>query len=100
MGTLYAEGLQRLLTGLSTYSRRRLSQAQRPDVDSIEHLPAAPALRLNPPVPGQRGKVGTMSEVLKCGASHGVALGFTGLSSEAKVVAELARKFPVRSFSN
>src|SRR5271169_2481496 len=49
MGTLYAEGLQRLLTGLSTYSRRRLTQARRPDVDRIEHLPAALALRQRPP---------------------------------------------------
>src|ERR1700735_5244919 len=64
MGTLYAEGLQRLLTGLSTYSRRRLVQAQRPDVDRIEHLPAALALRQRPPTPGPRSTVGTMSEVL------------------------------------
>jgi excinuclease ABC subunit A len=64
MGTLYAEGLQRLLTGLSTYSRRRLAQAQRPDVDRIEHLPAALALRQRPPVPGPRSTIGTMSEVL------------------------------------
>ena len=39
IGTLYAEGLQRFLESLSTYSRRRLTQAQRPDVDRIEHLP-------------------------------------------------------------
>ena len=45
MGTLYAEGLQRFLQGLSTYSRRRLAQAERPDVDRIDHLPAALALR-------------------------------------------------------
>src|ERR1700728_4375893 len=64
MGTLYAEGLQRLLTGLSTYSRRRLAQVQRPDVDRIEHLPAALALRQRPPIPGPRSTVGTMSEVL------------------------------------
>src|ERR1700728_4366639 len=64
MGTLYAEGLQRLLTGLSTYSRRRLAQAQRPDVDRVEHLPAALALRQRPPVPGPRSTLGTMSEVL------------------------------------
>ena len=64
MGTLYAEGLQRLLAGLSTYSRRRLAQAQRPDVDRIEHLPAALALRQRPPIPGPRSTVGTMSEVL------------------------------------
>jgi excinuclease ABC subunit A len=64
MGTLYAEGLQRFLQALSTYSRRRLSQAQRPDVDRIEHLPPALALRQRPPVPGPRSTVGTMSEVL------------------------------------
>ena len=64
MGTLYAEGLQRFLESLSTYSRRRLSQAQRPDVDRIEHLPPALALRQRPPIPGPRSTVGTMSEVL------------------------------------
>ncbi|HEX3715156.1 MAG TPA: excinuclease ABC subunit UvrA [Trebonia sp.] len=63
-GTLYAEGMQRFLEGLSTYSRRRLSQAQRPDADRIDHLPAALALRQRPPVPGVRSTVGTMSEVL------------------------------------
>src|SRR5713226_9442134 len=45
MGTLYAEGMQRFLDSLSTYSRRRLTQAQRPDVDRIDHLPPALALR-------------------------------------------------------
>jgi excinuclease ABC subunit A len=64
MGTLYAEGVQRFLESLSTYSRRRLTQAQRPDVDRIEHLPPALALRQRPPVPGPRSTVGTMSEVL------------------------------------
>jgi excinuclease ABC subunit A len=64
MGTLYAEGMHRFLEGLSTYSRRRLSQAQRPDVDRIDHLPPALALRQRPPVPGLRSTVGTMSEVL------------------------------------
>jgi excinuclease ABC subunit A len=64
IGTLYAEGMQRFLESLSTYSRRRLTQAQRPDVDRIEHLPAALALRQRPPVPGPRSTVGTMSEVL------------------------------------
>ena len=64
IGTLYAEGLQRLLEGLSTYSRRRLTQARRPDVDQVDHLPAALALRQRPPIPGPRSTVGTMSEVL------------------------------------
>jgi excinuclease ABC subunit A len=64
IGTLYAEGLQRFLESLSTYSRRRLTQAQRPDVDRIDHLPPALALRQRPPIPGPRSTVGTMSEVL------------------------------------
>ena len=64
IGTLYAEGLHRFLEGLSTYSRRRLTQAQRPDVDRIDHLPPALALRQRPPIPGPRSTVGTMSEVL------------------------------------
>src|SRR5258708_31910385 len=57
IGTLYAEGMQRYLESLSTYSRRRLSQAQRPDVDRIDHLPPALALRQRPPVPGPRSTV-------------------------------------------
>src|SRR6202045_1393509 len=64
MGTLYAEGMQRFLESLSTYSRRRLTQAQPPDVDRIDHLPPALALRQRPPIPGPRSTVGTMSEVL------------------------------------
>ncbi|WP_250033194.1 excinuclease ABC subunit UvrA [Paractinoplanes maris] len=64
MGTLYAEGLHRFLEGLSTYSRRRLTQAERPDADRIDNLPPALALRQRPPVPGPRSTVGTMSEVL------------------------------------
>src|SRR5450432_2400777 len=64
IGTLYAEGMHRFLEALSTYSRRRLSQAQRPDVDRIDHRPPALALRQRPPVPGPRSTVGTMSEVL------------------------------------
>src|SRR6202020_2846495 len=64
IGTLYAEGMQRYLSGLSTYSRRRLTQAQRPDVDRIDHLPPALALRQRPPIPGPRSTVGTMSGVL------------------------------------
>jgi len=63
IGTLYAEGTQRFLAGLSTYSRRRLAQAQRRDVDRIDHVPPALALRQRQPVPGPRSTVGTISEV-------------------------------------
>ena len=64
IGTLYADGMQRYLSGLSIYSRRRLTQAQRSDVDRIDHLPPALGLRQRPPIPVPRSTVGTMSEVL------------------------------------
>ncbi|QLY27534.1 excinuclease ABC subunit UvrA [Nocardia huaxiensis] len=63
MDVLYAEGYQRFLDGLSTYTRRRISQAERPDVDRIDYLPATLALKQRPPVPGRRSTVGTMTEV-------------------------------------
>jgi excinuclease ABC subunit A len=95
MGILYAEGLHRFLESLSTYSRRRLTQAQRPDVDRIEDLPPALALRQRPPVPGPRSTVGTMSEVLnvlrlmmsrlgshRCPNGHRVGPSIAALSEE------------------
>jgi hypothetical protein len=48
IGTLYAEGMHRFLEGLSTYSRRRLTQAQRPEVDGIDYLPPALDVALAP----------------------------------------------------
>jgi excinuclease ABC subunit A len=62
MGVLYAEGSRRYLEGLSTYTRRRLQGAARPDVDVVERCPAALALGQRPPVPGPRSTVGTTSE--------------------------------------
>lgn len=64
LGVLYAEGSRRYLDALSTYTRRRLSQAARPLVDSVEHVPAALALRQRPPVPGVRSTFGTSTELL------------------------------------
>lgn len=61
---LYAEGSRRYLQSLSTYTRRRIGQTSRPNVDSIRFLPSAIALRQRPVVPGIRSTVGTMSEVL------------------------------------
>ena len=50
MDVLYAEGSRRFLDGLSTYTRRRIAQAARPDVDRIDFLPSALALRQHPPL--------------------------------------------------
>lgn len=64
MGVLYAEGSRRYIEALSTYTRRRMTQAPRPDVDRVAHVPAALALRQQPGVPGVRATFGTMSELL------------------------------------
>ncbi|WP_338773363.1 excinuclease ABC subunit UvrA [Nocardia vulneris] len=64
MGVLYGEGSRRYLDGLSAYTRRRIGQVARPDVDRVDFLPSALALRQRPPVPGRRSTVGTMTEVL------------------------------------
>ena len=64
MGTLYGEGMRRYLNALSTYTRRRISQANQADVTSIRHLPSALALRQRPQVPDIRSTVGTMTEAL------------------------------------
>ena len=64
LGVLYAEGSRRYLEALSTYTRRRLTQAAHADVDTIEHVPSALALHQRPAVPGIRSTFGTMSELL------------------------------------
>ena len=64
LGVLYAEGSRRYLEALSTYTRRRLTQATRAAVDSVEHVPAALALRQRPAIPGVRSTFGTSTELL------------------------------------
>ena len=64
LGVLYAEGSRRYLEALSTYTRRRLTQASRAQVVDIRHVPAALALHQRPSVPGVRSTFGTMTELL------------------------------------
>jgi excinuclease ABC subunit A len=64
ISVLYGEGLRRYLEGLSAYTRRRIGQVGKPDVDSLDHLPSALALKQRPAVPGRRSTVGTMTELL------------------------------------
>ncbi len=64
LGVLYAEGSKRYLEALSTYTRRRMAQAPHAAVDSVEHVPAALALRQRPGVPGVRSTFGTSTELL------------------------------------
>lgn len=64
LGVLHAEGSRRYLDALSTYTRRRIAQASRPQVDDVRHVPAAIALRQRPATPGVHSTFGTSTELL------------------------------------
>lgn len=64
LGVLYAEGSRRYLEALSTYTRRRMTQASRAAVDEVLYVPAALALHQRPGVPGIRSTFGTGTELL------------------------------------
>ena len=64
LGVLYAEGSRRYLEALSTYTRRRMTQAAKAQVDEILYVPASLALHQRPGVPGIRSTFGTGSELL------------------------------------
>lgn len=52
------------MESLSTYTRRRLTQAARAEVDEVLHVPAALALHQRPAIPGIRSTFGTGTELL------------------------------------
>ena len=64
LGVLYAEGSRRYLESLSTYTRRRMTQAAKADVDEVRYVPASLALHQRPGVPGIRSTFGTSTELL------------------------------------
>lgn len=64
LGVLYAEGSRRYLEALSTYTRRRISQTTRAQVDEVLHVPAAVALRQRPGAGGVHSTFGTSTELL------------------------------------
>ena len=64
LGVLYAEGSRRYLESLSTYTRRRMTQASRALVDEVLYVPAALALHQRPGIPGIRSTFGTGTELL------------------------------------
>ncbi len=76
LGILYAEGSRRYLESLSTYTRRRMTQAERAEVEEVRYVPAALALRQRPGVPGIRSTFGTLSEL-----SNSLRLMFSRLAS-------------------
>ena len=64
MGVLYAEGSRRYLEALSTYTRRRMTQASKASADEVLYVPAALALHQRPGIPGIRSTFGTGTELL------------------------------------
>lgn len=64
LGVLYAEGSRRYLDALSTYTRRRMTQAAKAQVDEVLYVPASLALHQRPGVPGIRSTFGTGTELL------------------------------------
>ena len=64
LGVPYSEGSRRYLESLSTYTRRRMTQATKADVDEVLYVPAALALHQRPGVPGIRSTFGTGTELL------------------------------------
>ena len=76
LGVLYAEGSRRYLESLSTYTRRRMTQAARADADEVLYVPASLALHQRPSVPGIRSTFGTGTELL-----NSLRLMFSRLSS-------------------
>ncbi|MCC2256142.1 excinuclease ABC subunit UvrA [Ruminococcus sp. CLA-AA-H200] len=76
LGVLYAEGSRRYLDALSTYTRRRMTQAAKADVDEILYVPAALALHQRPGIPGIRSTFGTGTELL-----NSIRLMFSRLAS-------------------
>ena len=64
LGVLYAEGSRRYLDALSTYTRRRMTQAAKADVEELLYVPASLALHQRPGVPGIRSTFGTGTELL------------------------------------
>ena len=106
LGVIYAEGSRRYLESLSTYTRRRMTQAARADVDEVLYVPAALALHQRPGVPGIRSTFGTGTELLnslrlmfsrlsshRCPNGHYVKPGFQVASMQEIVCPECGEHF-------
>ena len=106
LGVLYAEGSRRYLESLSTYTRRRMTQASRADVDEVLYVPASLALHQRPGVPGIRSTFGTGTELLnslrlmfsrlashRCPNGHYVKPGFQVALMQEIVCPECGERF-------
>ncbi|MEY4576203.1 MAG: hypothetical protein RL701_906, partial [Pseudomonadota bacterium] len=62
-GTLYAEGQRRYVESFSAYARQFLERLARPEVDSLEPVPAAIAVDRRGPIKTSRSTVATLVEL-------------------------------------
>ena len=85
LGVLYAEGSRRYLEALSTYTRRRMTQASKASVEEVLYVPAALALHQRPGVPGIRSTFGTGTAAR------------TGITSRRRWLLRRARSWSARS---
>ena len=106
LGVLYAEGSRRYLEALSTYTRRRMTQAAKAQVDEVLYVPAALALHQRPGVPGIRSTFGTGTELLsslrlmfsrlashRCPNGHYVPPSFAVAAGQELVCPECGERF-------
>ena len=111
LGVLYAEGSRRYLEALSTYTRRRMTQASKASVDEVLYVPAALALHQRPGVPGIRSTFGTGTELLnslrlmfsrlashRCPNGHYVPPSLLVASSSVPSAARISTRRPPRSW--
>ena len=61
--TIYAEGQRRYVESLSAYARQFLERMEKPDVDKIEGICPAIAIRQKNSIRNPRSTVGTMTEI-------------------------------------
>ncbi len=61
--TIYAEGQRRYVESLSAYARQFLERMEKPDVDSIEGIAPAIAIRQKNSIRNPRSTVGTTTEI-------------------------------------
>ncbi len=61
--TLYGEAYRRYVESLSSYARQYLKQMAKPDLDNVENLPPAIAVKQARSGLNQRSTVGTMTEI-------------------------------------
>ena len=94
LGVLYAEGSRRYLEALSTYTRRRMTQASKASVEEVLYVPAALALHQRPGVPGIRSTFGTGTELLN---SLRLMYSRTGITSRRRWLSRRAGSWSARS---